>query len=107
MKLTVLERLMCQGLLPQETNFTTLKLMRVARENLSFTNEEVKTLNFKVSDGKTQWNPVADREVGEVEIELGEVATEEIKKALKKLNEENKLTNDHFSLYEKFVEGGN
>lgn len=105
MKLSVLERLMIQNLLPMETNFTTLKLMRVAREDLSFTEEENRLLNFQPVDGdKLRWQ---DGQVGEVEIELGEVVTTEIVKALKKLNDENKLTESHLSLYEKFVEGGN
>jgi len=38
---------------------------------------------------------------------LGEVVTTMIVDALKKLNDGNKLTENHISLYEKFVEGGN
>ena len=103
MKLSVLERLTTQGLLPEEANFTNLKLIRVARELLSFNEEELKVLNIRegLEPGTIQWD---DNVVPERDIKLGETARGLIVEALKKLNEEGKLTNNHFSLYEKFVE---
>lgn len=104
MKLSVLERLAIQNLLPQQSDFTNLKLMRVAREALSFTEKENRLLQFKPVEGeagKIQWQ---DGAVPEKEVALGEVVTVMIVDALKKLNEEKKLTEEHFSLYEKFVE---
>ena len=103
MKLSVLERITVQGLLPQETNFTNLKLLRIAREALSFNDEELKALQFEEGSesGTIQWK---DGAVPECDVELGETATLMIVDALKKLDDEKKLTNNHFSLYEKFVE---
>ena len=103
MKLSVMERLTVQGLLPQEANFTNLKLLRIARENLSFSEKELKILNVREGSepGTIQWD---EGVVSESDIELGETATGMIIDALKKLDGENKLTNNHFSLYEKFVE---
>lgn len=106
MKLSVLERLVIQNILPQAANFTNLKLMRVAREALSFTDEENKALEFKPAEdggGNIQWKPDV---VAEREIVIGEVVTLMIVEALKKLDEDKQLTNEHFSLYEKFVETG-
>ena len=105
MELNVMERLMCQGLLPQEMNFTNLKLVRKAREALSFTEEENRVLNFKTIGKNGEQIKWEDGRVGEVEIELGEVVTTMIVDALKKLNDGNKLTENHFSLYKKFVRG--
>lgn len=60
MLLSVMERLIVAGLLPNVENYTNLKLLRVARESLSFTEEENKLLNFRTKevDGKvnTIWN---------------------------------------------------
>jgi len=118
MKLNVLERLICNGLLPAEANFATLKLMRKAREALSFTDEQNEALNFEdgVSpDGKptSKWSQKAAKDIGEQDIKLGVTPTKAIIKALKDLeDQDNKETGEkgmlkpeHESLYEKFVEG--
>jgi len=102
MELTVTERLVAQGLLPQEANFTNLKLIRVAREGLSFSDEENKALQFKQDGEQVQWNQEAAELLKDVE--LGEVVTIMIVDALKELDKDNKLQEQHFSLYSKFVD---
>ena len=78
MLLSVMERLIVMGLLPVKDNYTNLKLLRVARESLSFTEEENKLLNFRTKevDGKvnTLWSEshlvakaTGDRVEGDVE----------------------------------------
>ena len=47
MKLTVPERLILVNILPAESDYTTLKLVRKLRESLSFSEEEHKQLNFR------------------------------------------------------------
>ena len=101
-KLNLLERLMALQLLPAEGNFATLKSLRVAKETLSLTEEEVKEFEFIQEDGHAKWNI---KGAEQREIELGEFAVEAIKNKLKKLDEENKLEEKHLSIYEKFVEG--
>lgn len=101
MELTVLERLVLQGLLPKEGNYTTLKLLRVCREALSFDDLENKRLGFHQDGDQVRWN----ENVNVVKnIEIGEVMKLEIVASLKKLEEEKKLRDEHFTLYEKFVE---
>jgi len=107
MKLNVLERLILLNILPREGNFTNLKILRVAKEALSFTEEENKVLKFRQQDspdgtkgGAMMWEGEA---VGEKEIVLGEVVTQLIAKELKRLDGEEKLTDEHFSVYEKFI----
>jgi len=60
MKLSVLERITLQNLLPAKGSYTNLKLLRVAREALSFTDAEHKVLNFhNEGEGdktRTVWN---------------------------------------------------
>ena len=48
MKLSVIERLTLQAMLPEKGSFTNLRLIRVAREALSFTDAEHRLLQFRV-----------------------------------------------------------
>ena len=100
MELSVLERLLLLNLLPAEGSFTNLKLTRVTREDLSFTEEENKVLNFQQEGETLKWK---DGAVGDKKIVIGEIVTQTIVKALKKLNDEEKLRDEHMSLYERFV----
>ena len=100
MKLTVLERLLLLNLLPKEGTFTNLKLLRVARESLSFTEEENEALKFKQENDQIIW---VNDAVGDKEIDTGEVVKGLIVKELKKLDKEEKLKDEFLSLFEKFV----
>ena len=100
-ELTVIERLVLLNILPKEGDFTTIKLLRKLRENLSFDEDEHKKLNFVQDGDQVRWNMTA---VVEKRIAIGEKQSDIIHSALKKLNDEKKLTDEHFSLYEKFVE---
>jgi len=105
MKLSVIERILLGNMLSaKEGNFVTLKLVRQAREGLSFTDEEIEKLKFAQDGNSLQWNVDAAVELNEVEIELSPTAISIVKATLDKLNDEAKLTEQHFSLYEKFIE---
>lgn len=100
MKLSVLDRLVASNLLPTEGSFTNLKLIRVAKETLSFNEKENKLLQFKQTGDQVVWNQTV---VVEKEVEIGEVVSLIIMEALKKLDSEGKLKEEHISLYEKFI----
>lgn len=103
MKLNVQDRLILLTVLPKEGNFTNLKLLRVAKEELSFTEAENVALNFReVGEGSSRkliWN--TDK-VPDKEIELGKVVTGLVEKELQRLDKTGKLTMDHLPIYEKF-----
>lgn len=101
-KLDMLERIMLLGLLPKEGSYMNLKLLRVVREELSFSDKENKALQFKQQDDQLTWNPgvKADKEIF-----FGEVIEGIIRKALTDLDKAEKITENHYSLYEKFMEG--
>jgi len=102
MLLNTKERLILIATLPKEGDYTTLKIVRKLREDLSFTEEEHKSLQFVSNpDGLLNWQLSGDRSV---EIEIGAKAKEIIKAALMKLDAEKRLTEDHLGLYEKFIE---
>ena len=101
MKLNVLERLILLSILPKEGNFTTLKIIRKLRETLSFSEEEHKALKFKEEDGRLFWDSSYE---ALKDIHVGEKAEDVIVSTLKKMDEEKKLTDEHFSVYEKFID---
>ena len=109
MKLNIHERLVALNILPKEGNFVTLKIMRKLRENLSFNEEEIMKNEMIIDkvNGNVSWKnfdndgkPI----LYEKEIEMGEKTSELIVEALKNLDKEKKLSEMHFSLWEKFVE---
>jgi len=100
MELTVKERLTLQTLLPKESNFITLKLVRRLREELSFDDEENKKLQFKVDGDRLTWD--FNNEVVK-DVVMGDTVTNMVVAELKKKDEQSKLTEDLFSLYEKFI----
>jgi len=100
-ELTVIERLVLLNILPKEGDFTTIKLLRKLRENLSFDEEEHEKLQFQQDGDQVRWNMTA---VQSKHIAIGEKMTDIVQSALEKLNSEKKLMDEHFSLYEKFVE---
>jgi len=100
MELGVFERLILLNVLPKESDITSIKLIRKLREDLSFSEEEHKALQFKTEGGRMLW--VADV-VKPKEVAIGEKASDIIVSALKKLNNEKKLQEEHIPIYERFV----
>jgi len=129
-KLQVVERINLLSILPRESDFLTLRIVRQLRESLSFKDIEHDKLQFKYlwrcskcehvheetsatvnimecpicsskmeNTGQITWNGKVAKEK---EIEMGNKAFTICSDALKKLNDEKKLTEAHFGLYEKF-----
>lgn len=101
-KLNLFERFVVLALLPQEGSFVTLKIVRELQMELAPTEEElalaeVRDLPTGGIEAKN-WNAVEEKE-----FIFGERAKEIIVKALKLLDEREKLRNEHFSVYEKFI----
>ena len=107
MKLTVLERLRLFEIVPREGDFATLKTVRTLREAISISEAEAKEFAFKATPNESgtqyAWN---NKGMEEREVEIGGPAVAIVAEALKKMNTDKKLTDDFFSLYEKFVGEG-
>ncbi len=101
MQLNVSERINLLNILPQENDFVTLKIIRKLKDELSFSEEEIKLLNITSNEGRIKWR--VDKSF-EKEIEIGEKLTDIIVLELKKLNDSKKLHVTYMSLYEKFIE---
>lgn len=112
MLLTIMERNILLSILPREGNFITLKTVRQLRESLALQEGEEEEFGIKkegdtledgtvVPKGQFRLTKNIDKEK---EIPISRKAAEVIVSALETLNSQNKLTEAHFSLYEKFVE---
>ena len=115
MELAILERIMLLNILPVEGDVVTVRLLKKLREELGFTEDEIKTHKIKsggekYKDKKTGEekivppNSVNWEETGyKTEISIGEKATDIIKDAFKKLDREKKLREEMLPLYETFM----
>ena len=102
-KLNLFERLVVMGLLPQTGNFATLKIVTELNMMLGATDEEYITAGLTPTDeggvvAEHGWLVVHERE-----FIFKEAALKIIRAALQKLDEEEKLTMEHFRVYEKFM----
>ena len=104
MELGVQDRLILLNVLPKEGDFTTLKILRDLQSNLSFTEEELKVLNFENSEQGTRWSTEGAKLLENVDISIGNKANAMIVDALQKLSADKKLTIAHLQTFEKFVE---
>lgn len=107
-ELTLPERFQTLTVLPEAGNFATLKLLRKLREALAPSEEELEEFDIVAEDNQVRWNPqkMLD-EQGRMftkDIEIGKKGNAIIVEALEKLNAQQKLTQQHVSIYEKFVE---
>lgn len=99
MKFSVKNRLLLNSLLPREGSLLNLKLLRVLREELSFSEEEHKDLNIRQENDMVIWNMELDIEK---EIEVPDSLKKVILDTLKKMDKEEKLADDHVELCEMF-----
>ena len=97
--LTIADRFAILSILPAEGSFATLKLVRELREELSLTQTEIKDQKVEQVDDQITWANGAKTK----EIEFGDFNAEMIKNALKTLNDNAKLEERHYSIYEQFV----
>ena len=98
--LNVSERLHLIPVLPQESNFVTLRMIRELVGKLGLSAAEFEEFGVKQEGNKMFWDEKAD--TGK-EFEFGLAETEIIVGALKEADANKKLLAAHIPLYEKFV----
>ena len=99
MKLNLNERFAVLQIIPQEGNFATLKIVNDLKLVLAPSETEHKEFEITQDSEMLKWNLKGNEER---EIKMGEKATDLIAEALKKLDEDAKLTQNQFTIYEKF-----
>lgn len=100
MLLSIKERLVMNMIMEQQSGrYDALKLIRKFREDLSFSEDEIKEINLRSEDGVGfRW----DKEI-QKDIPIGDVVVGMIKKQFQKLDKEERLMEDHLEIYQKFV----
>ena len=109
MLLTLQERFAVLSILPAEANFATLRIMHDLRTVLAPTETELAEFEIEnMEGGGVRWDPAktfdAEGNPLTVDVKVGRKAHSLICEALNKLDDEKKLTDQHYSVYEKFVE---
>jgi len=101
-KLNLFERVVVMSLLPAEGSFLTLKIVRELQMELAPSEEEAALAGLEdlLTGGIRAENWFA---VEEKEVIFGDIALGLVVDTLKKLNDEEKLLNDHYTIYEKFI----
>lgn len=103
-KLTVKQRIDLQSILPQQGDFTTIKMVRMLREELSFSQKEHESMKFKSHpNGSVEWN-VKAAEMCIKEVEIPGTIVSIIKETLEKMNTSKQITEAHLDFYEMFMD---
>jgi len=97
--LNVGQRLVAISVLPKEGNFVTIRMIRTLISKLGLSAEEITSFEVAEVDGEVRWN---DKGSVPKSVSFADAEIDLIKKSLKKLDEENKLNQDTFLIYEKF-----
>ncbi len=101
MKITLLERIMIEGILPTKGNIKTLTIAKDAKKKVALTQDDYTKYDIKIlPDGRMLWN--ADGAKAEFDLEFTALETNEIKSTLQKLDKESELSADCLTLAEKF-----
>jgi hypothetical protein len=107
MKLEVHERIALLNILPKEGDFATLKTLRRAREMIGFSPDEVKMYGMSSGagpDGKLQTSWDGKKAAENIkDCPVDEFTTNLIRDKLQELSKKRKLTDEYYSLYEKFI----
>ena len=107
MKLAAQERITLFNMLPNAGDITTIRALRVFKEELGLNEEESKSIGMKAEilpDGKiqTQWSPKLAEELPEKEIEMSGTITALIVSILQEMEKNKKIEEKHITLWDKF-----
>jgi hypothetical protein len=101
MKFNILERIMILGILPERTDFISMKIINDLQRVTGFSQGELdkyKIRTFKIEGiDKTTWSGDFEKEI-KVTIRAAEI----IQEILKRMHEQKMVSAQHLSLYEKF-----
>lgn len=101
-ELNVLERLAILNILPQENNFATLKIIRDLKSNIGITEDEFTKFELVMNGEQLRWNAEGSKRIP---FKIGMKARDIIVEQLKELDDQDKLNENHITIYELFVEG--
>jgi len=92
-------------MLPVEGSVMTIRILRDLKDELGFSEEEVKKSKLKEVPGGVQWDAGVVEKMHK-DVPMGEKARDIIRESLEGLEKQKKLKLKFLDLYERFVEGG-
>jgi hypothetical protein len=98
MKLHVKERITLLKILPKEASFSTFKILIELKSALSFTEAEHKQFSIQEENGLISWKNSKEKEIA-----IGEKASEIISQTLLTIDKAEKIDENTYSLYKKFI----
>ena len=101
MKLTIQERLILGGVLPQQGNYTTMIAVKEIKDKTAITKEEIETYQIVFTEQTIRWSDEGNQCL--LDIDLGSTLLVVINEALQTKNKANELSEQMVTLYEKFV----
>lgn len=101
MYLTIQERLILGGVLPQQGNYTTMIAVKEIKDMIAITKEEIEKYQIIFTEQMVTWSEEGNDY--EIYVDLGATLSVVINEALQAKNKANELTEQMVSLYEKFV----
>lgn len=101
MKLTILERLVLGGILPQRNNYTTMVAINEIKDKIAITTKEIEKYEIISGDQQTTWSK--EGESYQIDVDFGKTLSTVINEALQEKSKNKELTHEMISLYEKFV----
>lgn len=101
--LTVVERVLLNGLLNGQGSYEDLIIHKSILDITNLSPEEIEAIEFKSELDQAFWN-VEKAKKADKTIEYTDIQVFKIAQALRKASDEKRLTLQHISLYEKFVE---
>ena len=101
MKLSINERLELLRLLPEKGNLLTLRIVRDAQNQISFTAAEHNSIGFTHENGTAKWDTARDPHKN---IDLPSAAIDILVAEFKRLTDTTTLTLTHLPLDERFMD---
>lgn len=100
MLLSPLERILILGALPEKNTIDKIRLGIELRAAISFSEDEIEKWNIQNDGQRITWSDDAE----DVEIEIGKPKFDLIAESLTKANKAGQITEQHVSLWDKFVD---
>ena len=101
-QLGVKDRLVLLAILPSESGLASIRIINDMRLSLAPSEAEFNDLQMEQVDENLRWNQTAEEAIGPRAFEIGAKGQEIIRKALEKLDKDEKLVADHLGICDIF-----
>ena len=101
MQLNLVERFKILGILPAQGSMVTIKIVHDLKQLMSTSEDEISEWEIKQGENQITWNSQANTDK---DFDIGDTAKEIIVDALKELDKKEAMTEEHVTLWDKFID---